>query len=173
MAERIGIIAGSFDPVTNGHVWLIEQALGLVDRLHVVVATNPAKKHMFSAYQRWLGVTNAIDILPYDLKRRIVISALTDQLVVDFAVDVGATLIIRGIRDVTDFSYETNMMTINQALNPSIQTVFLIQPHGVSSSMVRSLVGTIGWEERVKMFVCPMVAHMLSDAYEEAKRGKA
>lgn len=120
---RIAIYPGSFDPMTNGHVDVLERALALADRLIVAVGVHPAKKPLFSFEERAdmiravavrLGVpTGRLDVIAFD------------GLVVEAAKTSGATLLIRGLRDATDFDYEMQMAGMNQTLAPTIRTVFL------------------------------------------------
>ncbi len=125
MAERIGLYPGTFDPVTNGHLDIIGRAARLCDRLVVGVAINTGKGPLFSLEERVelvraetaaIGARNGtiIDVRPFQ------------GLLVGFAREVGACMILRGLRAVTDFDYEFQMTGMNRRLDPAIETVFLM-----------------------------------------------
>ena len=132
----IGVYAGSFDPITRGHEDLIRRALAFVDRLIVAVTTNVNKAPMFTVSERVEMIRTAIDshkhveVLPFD------------GLLVDFARQHGATLLIRGLRAVSDFEYEFQMALMNRHLAPALETVFMVpslETSYVSSSLVREV----------------------------------
>lgn len=161
MTKRIGMIAGSFDPITNGHQWLIQQALTIVDKLYVVVGNNPAKKYMFSGDVRQDLINLVIDEENTD---RLAITYLGDQLLINAAHDCGCNYLIRGIRNAADFEYEAQVQLINRKIRPNIETLFLIPPRElteVSSSTVKGLVGFKGWEDIVSTYVHPAVLDAL------------
>lgn len=169
MKKRIGVIAGSFDPITNGHVWLIEQALGVVDKLFVVIGNNPAKKYLFSETERIETLDALLD--PYDTGRakRIFVTTIDNQMLVNWAADAKATHLIRGIRNPQDFEYEHTMQLINKKMHPEIETIFFIPPRElteVSSSTVKSIVGFDGWKDIVKSYVDPLVMDKLEEKYK-------
>jgi pantetheine-phosphate adenylyltransferase len=125
MAERVGLYAGTFDPVTNGHLDVIGRGARLLDRLVIGVAVNTGKGPLFPLEERVelvraeaapvAGRTGArIEVLPFE------------GLVVDFARQVGAGMVLRGLRSVTDFDYEYQMAGMNRRLDPGIETVFLL-----------------------------------------------
>ena len=133
---RIGIYAGSFDPITHGHEDLIERSLSFVDRLVVAVATNVAKQPLFSIEERMGFITSAVGH-----EARIEVRQF-DGLLVDLAREVGATLFIRGLRAVADFEYEFQMALMNRHLNAEMETVFMMPRLDltyVSSSLVREI----------------------------------
>jgi pantetheine-phosphate adenylyltransferase len=125
MPERVGLYAGTFDPITNGHLDVIGRGARLLDRLVIGVAVNTGKGPLFPLEERVelvraeaapvAALTGArIEVLPFE------------GLVVDFARQVGAGMILRGLRSVTDFDYEYQMAGMNRRLDPGIETVFLL-----------------------------------------------
>jgi len=137
MAERVGVYPGTFDPITLGHMDIIERGAKLVDRLIVGVTTNIAKSPMFSDDERIAiverevaGVANNIEVVGFD------------SLLVDFARAQGAAVVIRGIRGVTDFEYEYQLTGMNRQLNHQVETIFLmadvaLQP--IASRLVKEI----------------------------------
>lgn len=161
--KRVGMIAGSFDPITNGHEWLIRQALAICDKVYVIVGHNPAKKYMFSSDMREDMLNFVIDI---DDVNRLVIGSLGDELLINAAHNRGCNYLIRGIRNSTDFDYESQVQLINRKIRPDIETLFLIPPRElteVSSSTVKGLVGFKGWEDIVSTYVHPFVLDALRE----------
>lgn len=141
MAERIGVYPGTFDPITNGHLDIIRRGSKLVDRLVIGVATNPGKSPMFSLEERVGIVNRETEHLKAADGGHIEVVAF-DSLLMDFAVSQKATVIVRGLRAVSDFEYEFQMAGMNQRLNPDIETVFLmadaaLQP--IASRLVKEI----------------------------------
>ncbi|OON96552.1 MAG: pantetheine-phosphate adenylyltransferase [Epulopiscium sp. Nele67-Bin005] len=134
---KIGIYAGSFDPITNGHMDIIERASLLVDKLIVAVLCNPSKsKGMFSIEERLLFLEESTKHL------KNVEVEFFSGLLVEYAVKKNANVLIRGLRIVTDFEYEMQMAQINKNLLPTLETILLIadvQHAFLSSSMIREL----------------------------------
>jgi pantetheine-phosphate adenylyltransferase len=152
---RKAVYAGSFDPITNGHLWIIREAAPLFDQLIVAIGINPDKKATFPLAQR-LGfiqqatanVTNCI------------VDSFENKYLVDYASQVGADTIIRGIRNESDFTFEQAMRHINSDLRPEILTVFLMPPRQIaelSSSMVKGMIGPQGWQAVIQRCVPPCV----------------
>ena len=138
MAGRIGIYPGTFDPITLGHMDIIERGAKLVDRLIVGVTTNPSKNPMFTPEERMAMVRREIDTLGIDNVEVIGFNAL----LMSFAEHAGASVIVRGLRAVADFEYEYQMAGMNQQLNNRIETVFLmadvsLQP--IASRLVKEI----------------------------------
>jgi pantetheine-phosphate adenylyltransferase len=137
MADRIGVYPGTFDPMTLGHMDIIERGAKLVDRLIVGVTTNIAKSPMFSDEERLAiverevrGVADNIEVVGFN------------SLLVDFAEAQGASIVIRGIRGVTDFEYEYQLTGMNRQLNHNVETIFLmadvaLQP--IASRLVKEI----------------------------------
>ena len=166
---RIALYPGSFDPVTNGHLDVVRQAVGLCDRLIVAIGIHPGKTPLFSAEDRiaMLGATAG------NIARaaNITFTCVTfDDLVVDAARRAGATLLIRGLRDGSDFDYEMQMAGMNAAMAADIQTVFLpaapsVRP--ITATLVRQIASMGG---DVSAFVPAPVAERLKQKFA-AKRG--
>lgn len=162
--KTIGVISGSFDPITNGHAWLIQEAGGLVDELHVVMAVNPTKKYFFSEDQRLALVKSVVTDL--DLQCQVMFHELGNELLVDFAQSIDANRIIRGLRNAEDLAYERSMANINRKLAPGIPTIYVAAPpelSDLSSSSVRGLLGFEGWERIVSDHVHPEVMKALKE----------
>jgi len=120
MHEKIAVYPGSFDPVTNGHVNLVERALQFFDRLVVAVAYNPNKASLFSVEER-------LDMIRIALKNDPRVTAASfDGLLVDFVEKRGANVIVRGLRALSDFEYEFQMTLMNRKLNRKVDTIFLM-----------------------------------------------
>ncbi|MDA0819130.1 MAG: pantetheine-phosphate adenylyltransferase [Proteobacteria bacterium] len=122
MKKRIGIYPGTFDPITLGHMDIIERGAKLVDELIIGVTTNAAKSPMFSDDERIAMVKREVARIGDGSIRVIGF----DSLLVDFADDMGAGTVIRGIRGVTDFEYEYQLTGMNRQLNHDVETVFLM-----------------------------------------------
>src|SRR6202000_1944144 len=138
---RLGVYAGSFDPPTIGHLWMIEQGVRLFDRLIVAVGVNPDKKYTFTLDAR-------LEMLRDSTKkfRNVSIASFSNRYLINYAQTVGASHILRGIRTESDYEFERTMRNINGDLDPKICTIFLMPPRGiaeVSSSMVRGLIGPV------------------------------
>ena len=136
---RTGLYAGTFDPLTLGHLDIIGRACQLVDRLVIGVAINRDKGPLFSLEERVSMVEAALSGL--DTEAEIVVHPF-ENLLVDCANDVGASVIIRGLRAVTDFEYEYQMVGMNRALDHSIETVFLMAEakyQAIASKLVKEI----------------------------------
>jgi pantetheine-phosphate adenylyltransferase len=134
--QRLAIYAGTFDPITRGHEDIMTRSLEFVDRLVVAVATNVAKQPLFTLDERVDLVRAATADEP-----RIEVRAF-DGLLVDFARQVGASLLIRGLRAVSDFEYEYQMALMNRRLSSRLETVFMIPSLDttyISASLVREV----------------------------------
>lgn len=141
MVERIALYPGTFDPVTNGHLDVIGRAARLVDRLVVGVAMNIGKGPLFPLEERTELVRSETDTIAARTGCIIEVRAFTG-LLVHFARDVGAQMIVRGLRAVTDFDYEFQMAGMNARLDPNIETVYLMaseRNHFISSRFVKEI----------------------------------
>jgi pantetheine-phosphate adenylyltransferase len=154
------IYAGTFDPITNGHMDIISRSLSFCDELIVAIGINPGKKPMFSLDQRLQLIYDSVESLynnfPQGSKK--VWADSFDGLLADYANKMGADLLIRGIRSVSDFEYELTLAGVNKVLTPKIETIFLpTSPElaVVSSSMVREIAKHGG---DIKQFVPAPVA---------------
>ena len=153
---RIAVFAGSFDPITRGHEDLLRRALRFADQLIVAVAVNVAKQPLFSFEERVALIAAVVDDEPRIQVRQF------EGLLVDFARDAGASMLVRGLRGVSDFEYEYQMAMMNRHLAPTLETVFLLPSHEtsfVSASLVRE-VSRFGGD--VSRFVHPAVAKALA-----------
>jgi pantetheine-phosphate adenylyltransferase len=161
---RIAIYAGSFDPITQGHEDLVRRSLEFVDRLVVAVATNVSKSPLFSLDERMQLVRAATGN-----DARVEVRQF-HGLLVDFAREVDAKLLIRGLRAVSDFEYEFQMALMNRHLSPQLETVFMVPSLDstyISSSLVRE-VARFGGD--VSGLVHPVVADALRARYAQRER---
>ena len=157
---HIGIYPGTFDPITNGHTDIIRRAIKVVDQLVIGVARNDGKGPLFATDERVEIVRDEIAHLENGDAERIEVRAF-DTLLVNFAQAVGASVVIRGLRAVSDFEYEFQMAGMNARLNPEIETVFLMASDRfqfISSRFVKEI-GALGGD--VSHFVSPRVAARL------------
>jgi len=165
--SRIGLYPGTFDPVTLGHLDIIKRAVKLVDTLVIGVAINAAKAPLFTLEERVAmlkaeaekvaGGRTAIEVRPFD------------SLLVKFAQEVGAGVIIRGLRAVSDFEYEFQMVAMNQRLSSEIETVFLMadpRHQAISSRLVKEI-ALLGGD--ITPFTTPHVAEALIKRCQERK----
>src|SRR4051812_10548461 len=173
--HRIGLYPGTFDPVTNGHMDIIQRAARVVDHLIVGVARNAGKGPLFSTDERVDMVCEEISQLTLPAPApRIEVRAF-DSLLMHFAMDMKASVIIRGLRAVSDFEYEFQMAGMNARLNPKVETVFLMASdrHQFISSRFVKEIGRLGGD--ITSFVSPRVAARLAirfkqDSNDAAKR---
>ncbi|HEV2334834.1 MAG TPA: pantetheine-phosphate adenylyltransferase [Stellaceae bacterium] len=169
MNKRVGVYPGTFDPITNGHYDIIRRALHIVDHLIIGVARNDAKGPLFSTDERVEILRDEMNHLENGGGDRIEVRAF-DTLLMHFAESVGASVIVRGLRAVSDFEYEFQMAGMNARLNPKIETVFLMASDRyqfISSRFVKEI-GALGGD--VTHFVSPRVAARLLDRFAAARR---
>ncbi len=160
----IAIYAGSFDPITRGHEDLILRSCAFVDRLVVAVATNSAKKPLFTPDERVELIQEAVGSNPCIEVRQF------QGLLVAFASEVGASLIIRGLRAVSDFEYEFQMALMNRHLSPGLETVFMVpsvETTYISSSIIREIAQHGG---ELDGLVHPSVAIALTDRFKRTQQ---
>lgn len=134
--KRIAVFAGSFDPITIGHVHIIKRALKMFDTVYVMIGVNPGKKYMFPLEDRLAYVQRALMHEPN------VKVAAYDGFTADFCKEVGACAIIRGLRGGADFEYENMIAHANKKIYPNLETVFMMTDGnyiGISSSLVREM----------------------------------
>lgn len=158
--NRTAVYPGSFDPITKGHEDLIHRSLGFVDRIVVAVAVNVVKQPLFSCEERVALIRQCVPAPRVEVQS-------FDGLLVDFAKQVGATVIVRGLRAVSDFEYEFQMALMNRNLGPHIETVFLVPAFDLtylSSSLVRE-VARFGGD--VSALVHPAVQQALKRKFEK------
>jgi pantetheine-phosphate adenylyltransferase len=154
-ALRVGLYPGTFDPITNGHLDIISRATKLVDRLVVGVASNIGKGPMFPVEERAALVKAETDVIA--AKSGIAIEVRPfETLLISFAKEVGAAMIVRGLRAVSDFDYEFQMAGMNYRLEPEIETVFLMasEHHQFISSRFVKDVAVYGGD--ISSFVPPL-----------------
>jgi pantetheine-phosphate adenylyltransferase len=171
MTEHVGVYPGTFDPVTTGHMDIVRRASRLVDRLVIAVAKNAGKGPLFTVEERVQILQAEIGgLAPVD-GYRIEVRPF-DTLLMHFAQSVGASVIVRGLRAVSDFEYEFQMAGMNARLNPAIETVFLMaseRQQFISSRFVKEI-GRLGGE--IGGFVSASVAERLKERFAEERRRK-
>ena len=148
---RTAVYAGSFDPPTNGHLWMIQRGLEVFDRLIVAIGSNPSKSYTFTVEER-------LELLRASIPsaERLTIAHFDNRYLVHYAKEQDAKFILRGIRGPNDYEYERVMRHINSDMAPEIDTVFLMPPRDIaelSSSMIKGLIGPTGWEDIVRRYV--------------------
>ena len=166
MAERVGLYPGTFDPVTTGHQDIIRRAIRLVDRLIVAVAVNAGKEPLFGVDER-VAMT-AADLAALGLGPPRLEVRCFDVLLMHFVREVGASVIVRGLRAVSDFEYEFQMAGMNARLDPEVETVFLMaseRHHFIASRLVKEIASFGG---DVSSFVSPAVARRLTERFGAA-----
>ena len=170
--SRVGIYPGTFDPITNGHLDIIRRAAKVVDRLIVGVARNDGKGPLFTTDERVEIVRADIaQLLERETAERIEVRAF-ETLLMKFAESVGASVIIRGLRAVSDFEYEFQMMGMNARLNTEIEYVFLMASDRyqfISSRFVKEI-GALGGD--VSHFVSRDVAARLTERFAQRAQGR-
>lgn len=162
--KKIAIYPGTFDPVTNGHIDIVERAIEMFDNVIVTVAKNPGKTPMFTLDERLEMLSSSLKIYP-----TVSVDSF-DGLTVEHAHEVGATAIIRGLRAVSDFEYEFQMALMNRKLAGDITTVFLMPNEKytyLNSTIIR---GLAGFDADVKEFVPEIVRNMLKRKFEKTKK---
>lgn len=165
---RIGLYPGTFDPVTLGHLDIIRRACNLVDRLVIGIAINRDKSPLFTLNDRVamveaetasIGRESGVEIIAHPF----------ENLLIHCAEDVEASAIIRGLRAVSDFEYEFQMVGMNRAMNDHVETVFLMadaQHQAIASRLVKEI-ARLGGD--VRPFVPPQVADALAEKFRQAR----
>ena len=150
-----GIYAGSYDPPTNGHMWMIEQGARLFSKFYVAVGQNSQKEYTFTLDERMRMLEEICS--PY---RNIEVVHFENKFLVKYAESIGVDYILRGIRNEKDYTYERGMRYVNGNMTNRIQTLFMMSPRHlveVSSSLVKGLVGSDDWEIVVREYVPDIV----------------
>lgn len=147
----IGVYAGSFDPLTLGHMYMINEGAKLFDQLIVAIGINAGKTYTFSLQER-------LDLLKESVKNleNVKIETFENRFLIKYAEEMNCKYILRGIRNESDYEFERTMRNVNGDLNSNISTIFIMPPREiaeVSSSFVKGLVGPQGWEIVIKNFV--------------------
>jgi len=171
---HIGVYPGTFDPITKGHIDIIGRAARVLDGLIVAVAENPGKGPLFDASERVEMIEGELADLRaagFDVRVR-----AFDNLLIHFAQEVGANIIVRGMRAVSDFEYEFQMASMNSRLDPNIETLFLTaseRQQFIAAGLVKEIARMGG---DVSSFVSPAVAARLAEKFGPAgarKNGKS
>lgn len=154
--KRKAVYAGSFDPPTEGHMYMIREGAALFDELVVAIGVNPEKKSLFPVDERLALLRSCVRD-----HSNVTVSKFEARYLIDYAHQIGARYILRGIRNSADFGFEQTMRNVNADRNPAITTVFLMPPRElaeVSSSFVKGLVGPRGWAKFLRGMV-PAAVH--------------
>ncbi|HVZ90505.1 MAG TPA: pantetheine-phosphate adenylyltransferase [Rhizomicrobium sp.] len=164
--KRVGLYPGTFDPVTLGHIDIIKRAVKIVDRLVIgIVSSNDAKKQVFSLDERIEMMRHEAE--PLAEGRAVIEVKPFNMLQVKFAQSVGATVVIRGLRAVSDFEYEFQMAAMNQRMDKEIETVFLMadpRNQAIASRLVKEI-AMFGGD--ITPFTTPYVAERLAKRCKE------
>jgi pantetheine-phosphate adenylyltransferase len=169
--SRVGVYPGTFDPITNGHLDIIQRACRLVDHLVIGVARNDGKGPLFNTDERVRMVRE--DVAELATNGTVIEVRAFDTLLMNFAKEVGAGLIIRGLRAVSDFEYEFQMAGMNARLEPAVETTFLMaaeRSQFISSRFVKEI-GRLGGD--IGGFVSPRVASNLAERFKSEADGRA
>lgn len=164
MPKRVGVYPGTFDPITNGHLDIIQRACRSVDKLIVGVARNAGKAPLFSLEERVAMAREDLAAMVNSFNTEIEVRPF-EGLLMQFAVECGATQVFRGLRAVSDFEYEFQMAGMNARLNPDIETLFLMASERcqyISSRFVKEI-GRLGGD--ISTFVSPRVRQRLEDRW--------
>jgi pantetheine-phosphate adenylyltransferase len=162
-----GIYAGSFDPPTNGHLWMIEQGARLFSKFFIAVGQNSQKEYTFGLDERVVMLQEMCTEFS-----NVEIVQFENKFLVKYAESVGVDYILRGIRNEKDYTYERGMRYVNSNMNNSIQTLFMMSPRQlveVSSSLVKGLVGSEGWEQIVREYVPESVYYRMLHKFGKAQ----
>lgn len=175
--KRKAVYAGTFDVLTNGHLWMIQAASKMFDELVIAIGENPNKKFLFSLAERLDLIWESI--WPNWVKNpnvklnlngcKISVDSFSNQYLIGYAVQVKAGFIVRGIRNMTDYEYEKSMLNVNRDMKKNVETIFLIPPKNlseISSSLVKGLIGPNRWDHVVKGCVPPPVFKKLKEMYK-------
>ncbi len=170
LTERKAVYAGSFDPPTNGHLWVIESGAELFDELHVAVAVNPSKKSMFTMEERVEMLQDLTQ--PYE---NVTIGTFENKYTVRYAKELGFNYLLRGLRNADDFNSEKTLSSLNMDIEPKIRTFYVAGPDEllkVSSSNVKGMMGPEGWENEIERYVPQFVLRSLVKRFAELKQNK-
>ena len=165
--DRTAVYPGTFDPITNGHIDIIRRAARLVDRLVIGVSTNAGKGPLFSIDERVAMVVDEVKALELPEGNGKVEVRAFDTLLMHFAEAMGARMILRGLRAVSDFEYEFQMAGMNARINHEVETVFLMasdRQQFISSRLVKEI-GRLGGD--ISSFVSPRVAARLGARFKQ------
>ncbi|MCL2789886.1 MAG: pantetheine-phosphate adenylyltransferase [Desulfobulbus sp.] len=161
----IGIYAGSYDPPTNGHLWIIEQGARLFTKFYVAIGQNSGKEYCFTLDERLEMLEDLcarfdnVEVVHYE-----------NKFLVKYAESIGADYILRGIRNEKDYTYERGMRYVNGNMTNTIQTLFMMSPRHlveVSSSLIKGLVGSDDWEQVLREYVPDTVYDKMLSKFAE------
>lgn len=159
---RRAVYAGSFDPPTNGHLWMISRAQAMFDELVIAIGINPEKRSTYTVEER----RDMLQAITREFPN-VTVTVFGNRFLVDYADSIGARFVIRGIRTASDYEYERSMRYINSDLQPEITTVILMPPREfaeVSSTMVKGMVGPEGWRDMIRRYLPePVYRKILKD----------
>ncbi|MFZ0450534.1 MAG: pantetheine-phosphate adenylyltransferase [Desulfatiglandaceae bacterium] len=163
MSQKCAIYPGSFDPITNGHLSIVDRALTIFDKLTIAILTNPQKEPLFSVKER-------IDMIKESLKGSPNVEVDTfGGLLVDYAIEKKANVILRGLRALSDFEYEFQMALMNRKLNREVQSLFLMTDYKwfyISSTIIKEAAGLGG---DISGLVPKIVEKRLKEKFRDAK----
>ena len=162
--RRIAVYAGSFDPPTMGHMFMIRRGAKLFDRLVVAVGVNPGKTYTFSLDERVAMLRDCVEGI-----ENVEVDTFEARFLVRYTQERGAGFILRGIRSDEDYRFEHAMHNVNMDIEPEVVTVFLMPPREIceiSSGFVKGLIGFDGWQEIVRPYVPDPVYRKLLEAGE-------
>lgn len=170
---KSAIYCGSFDILTLGHAWMINESLKIADHLFIIVANHPAKKHWFSVARRVELLNEYVTL--NNLCNNVTVLSLNSELsyvanIPKYSKDErmrNVTFMIRGIRDSKDFEYESTLKNINESININLSTLFLIPPkqlNQISSSTVKNLIGPHGWQNVIRDYVPENILNALIES---------
>lgn len=161
------IYAGTFDPPTYGHLWLIQEAASLFAHVVVAVGFNPEKEATYSLDERLMMLQNITEDID-----NVSIDYFENMYLVEYAHQKGAKGIVRGIRSIADYEYERMIRYVNADIYPDISTVFLFPPREyseISSTLVKSLIGFTNWQKVIRQYVPEAVALLMEKKIKNSK----
>lgn len=157
---------GSFDPITKGHLWVVQEGLEIAEKVVLMIAVNPEKKYMFTEDERKKMIYQSL--VEYGIEDKVEIVVSKNEYVAQSAIDFGCDYLIRGIRSAVDFDYESLIQKANTEVLGGAKTIFVMPPRdleSVSSSFIKNLVGPVGWHWNIKKFVSNAVYDALIKKY--------
>ncbi len=164
--KRIGVYPGTFDPITRGHLDIIERGVKLFDVLIVAVAESPGKAPLFSASERLAMIREEVG-----RHKKVKVESF-DSLLMDYVRKKGANIVLRGLRVMSDFEYEFQMALINRKLDPAIETVFMMTSDNYAPVSSRFIKEIARYGGDVNAFVTPRVARKLKEKFKAAPNPK-
>jgi len=157
---------GSFDPITKGHLWVVQEGLEIAEKVVLMIAVNPEKKYMFTEDERKKMIYQSL--VEYGIEDKVEIVVSKNEYVAQSAIDFGCDYLIRGIRSAVDFDYESLIQKANTEVLGGAKTIFVMPPRdleSVSSSFIKNLLGPVGWHWNIKKFVSNAVYDALIKKY--------